>query len=98
MKNVKTNKEKKNLAREIRLLKILHHPNIIKIHDIQESKEATLIVMEYCARGELHDYITSKGKLDEKEARNFFRQILSAVQYCHEVTANIINLVVVDCP
>lgn len=85
MNNVKSLKEKKNVAREIRLLRILNHPNIIKIHDIKEVKDATFIVMEHCPRGELHDHITSKGRLSEEESRHFFRQIVSAMDYCHEV-------------
>lgn len=41
------------------------------------------LVMEFVGNGELFDYITSRGKLKEKEALKFWRQILSAVGYCH---------------
>lgn len=85
MTALKSSREKKNVSRELRLLKILHHPNIVKIIDIVETKPTTYIIMEHCTKGELHDYITSKGKLSELEARSFFRQIVSAVDYCHEV-------------
>lgn len=85
MNALKSSREKKNVSRELRLLKILHHPNIVQVMDIIETKSFTFIIMEYCAKGELHDYITSMGRLSEIEARSFFRQIVSAIDYCHEV-------------
>jgi len=41
------------------------------------------MVMEYVSGGELFDYIVKKGKLTEAEARTFFQQIISSVDYCH---------------
>lgn len=82
--NVKTSRERKNVHRELRLMKILYHPNIIQVHNIHEERDMTLIVMEHANGGELHDYITSKKKLDDTESRRLFRQLVSAVDYCHE--------------
>lgn len=39
--------------------------------------------MEYCLGGELFDFIVANKRVKEKEARSFFRQVLSAVDYCH---------------
>lgn len=39
--------------------------------------------MEYANGGELFDYIVANKRVKEKEARSFFRQVLSAVDYCH---------------
>uniref|UniRef100_A0A8C3YIQ0 non-specific serine/threonine protein kinase n=1 Tax=Catagonus wagneri TaxID=51154 RepID=A0A8C3YIQ0_9CETA len=50
------------LFREVRIMKILNHPNI----------------------GEVFDYLVAHGRMKEKEARAKFRQIVSAVQYCHQ--------------
>lgn len=44
-----------------------------------------MIVMEYASRGDLYDYICDKKNISEREARHFFRQIVSAVHYCHQV-------------
>lgn len=41
------------------------------------------MIMEYVSGGELFDYIVKHGKLKEHEARRFFQQIISGVDYCH---------------
>ena len=41
------------------------------------------MVMEYVSGGELFDYIVKHGKLKEEDARRFFQQIISGVDYCH---------------
>lgn len=41
------------------------------------------MIMEYVSGGELFDYIVNNGKLQESEARRFFQQIISGVDYCH---------------
>lgn len=43
------------------------------------------MVMEYASGGELFDYIVAHKRVKEKEARVFFRQIVSAIDYCHTV-------------
>lgn len=75
----------KRLQREIRFLKLLHHPHIVKVYDVMESKDLIYIVMEWASGGELFDYIVAHKRVKEKEAREFFRQILSAMDYCHKV-------------
>jgi 5'-AMP-activated protein kinase catalytic alpha subunit len=48
-----------------------------------ESKKSLYIVMEYCERGELFDYIVKLGKIEEKEACRKFQQIINGVEYLH---------------
>ena len=50
-----------------------------------ENSSRIVIVMEYASRGDLYDHISERQRLSEREARHFFRQIVSAVQYCHQV-------------
>ena len=66
-------------------MKLLNHPNIVKLIDVFEKKEdgTTYLIVEYVAGGELFDYIVANGVVKEKEARQFFRQVISAVEYCH---------------
>ncbi len=72
------------LYREVRIMKMLHHPNIIKLFEVIETKYTVFLVMEYASGGELYDYLVVHGKMKEKDARAKFRQILSAVSYCHK--------------
>lgn len=65
-------------------MKLLSHPHIIHVHDVTENRDDISIVMEFAAGGELFDYIVARGMLKEKESRLFFRQIISAVTYCHQ--------------
>lgn len=53
-----------------------------------ESRDKIVIVMEYASRGELYDYIQERRRLPETEARGIFRQITSAVHYCHKVSVH----------
>lgn len=41
------------------------------------------LVLEHVSGGELFDYLVKKGRLTPKEARRFFRQIISALDFCH---------------
>ena len=72
------------LKKEINILKQLHHKNIIQLYEIMESKKSLYIVMEYCEKGELFDYIVKNGKLNEKEACRLFQQIINGVEYLHQ--------------
>ncbi|QLQ78382.1 hypothetical protein HG537_0A06290 [Torulaspora globosa] len=70
------------IEREISYLRLLRHPHIIKLYDVIKSKDDIIMVIEY-AGNELFDYIVQRDKMSEKEARRFFQQIISAVEYCH---------------
>nr|XP_020505725.1 NUAK family SNF1-like kinase 1 [Labrus bergylta] len=73
-----------HIQREIEITSSLRHPNIIRFHEVFESRDKIVIVMEYARRGELYDYIQERRRLPETEARGIFRQITSAVHYCHK--------------
>ncbi|EFO93810.1 CRE-UNC-82 protein [Caenorhabditis remanei] len=72
------------IRREIRIMSALNHPNIIQIYEVFENKDKIILVMEYSSGGELYDYVSRCGSLPEAEARRIFRQITSAVLYCHK--------------
>lgn len=77
------------VRREIQILRLFMHPHIIRLYEVIETPNDIYVVMEYVKSGELFDYIVEKGRLMEDEARHFFQQIISGVEYClaedHEV-------------
>ncbi|CAH8569456.1 unnamed protein product [Dicrocoelium dendriticum] len=73
----------KRLKREIAIMKLTNHPNIVRLLEIIENEDVLCLVMEYASGGEIFDYLVSNGRMREKEARAKFRQLLSAIQYCH---------------
>ncbi|KAG8136471.1 hypothetical protein E2320_005052 [Naja naja] len=82
----KTRLDSSNLEkiyREVQIMKLLNHPHIIKLYQVMETKDMLYIVTEFAKNGEMFDHLTTRGHLNEHEARKKFWQILSAVEYCH---------------
>ena len=72
------------LRREITILKILSHENIVKLKDIFETPKKLYIITEYVQGGSLFSWLKSKGfKIDEKTSKILIHQIASAVSYLH---------------
>ncbi|XP_013708096.2 CBL-interacting serine/threonine-protein kinase 17-like isoform X1 [Brassica napus] len=77
------------IKREIRTLKVLKHPNIVRLHEVLASKTKIYMVLECVAGGDLFDrivrfmYTVSKGKLSETEGRKMFQQLIDGISYCH---------------
>lgn len=69
---------------EIESLKVLQHPNIVKLYDVYTTATKMYIVMEYMPGGELFDYIVQKGTLTESEASSIVRMVTSALAYMHD--------------
>ncbi|XP_059448288.1 CBL-interacting serine/threonine-protein kinase 1-like [Corylus avellana] len=71
------------IKREIATLKLLKHPNVVRLHEVLASKNKINMVLEYVTGGELFNRIASKGKLKEIEGRKLFQQLIDGVSYCH---------------
>ncbi|MBA0553795.1 hypothetical protein Golob_012944, partial [Gossypium lobatum] len=68
---------------EIRTMKLLHHPNVVRIHEVIGSKTKIYIIMEYISGGQLSDKLSYAKKLSEPEGRKIFQQLIDAVDHCH---------------
>jgi calcium-dependent protein kinase len=79
----KGKEEKENIINEIKCLKELDHPNIIKLFELFEDKKSLYLITEYCDGGELFDKLVSLGSFTENLAARIFSQMLSAIVFCH---------------
>ncbi|KAH7547476.1 hypothetical protein FEM48_Zijuj01G0314100 [Ziziphus jujuba var. spinosa] len=70
------------IKREISVMRLVHHPNIVALKEVMANKAKIFFVMEYVKGGELFAKVV-KGKLKEDIARKYFRQLVSAVDFCH---------------
>ncbi|XP_010922709.1 CBL-interacting protein kinase 18 [Elaeis guineensis] len=70
------------IKREISVMRLVKHPNIVQLYEVMASKTKIYFVMEYIKGGELFNKV-AKGKLKEDVARKYFQQLISAVDYCH---------------
>ena len=84
-KKLKEKNDQIHLKREIDLLQKLNHTNIISVFEIFENIDNYYIIMEYCSKGELFNYIVSKKRLNEGEAAYFFYQLINGLEYIHSI-------------
>ena len=70
------------IKREISVMKLVRHPNIVQLYEVMATKTKIYFVLEYVKGGELFNKI-AKGKLREDAARKYFQQLVSAVDFCH---------------
>nr|CAD7194420.1 unnamed protein product [Timema douglasi] len=73
----------KKIFREIQIMTKLQHPHIIRLYQVMETEKMIYLVTEYASGGEIFDYLVENGRMNEKEARRIFQQIVAAVHYCH---------------
>ncbi|KAF9890291.1 serine/threonine-protein kinase KIN2 [Aspergillus nanangensis] len=70
-------------AREAAIVSLVNHPFICGMRDVVRTNYHWYMLFELVNGGQMLDYIISHGKLKEKQARKFARQIASALDYCH---------------
>ncbi|ORY06790.1 Pkinase-domain-containing protein [Neocallimastix californiae] len=74
------------VAREIETWRHLIHPNIIQLYEVITSETKIYMIVEYAEEGELFDFISKYGRIDEQSvtAKRLFKQLVEAVYYCHQ--------------
>lgn len=89
VKTIKKSSAKRNMPEnskffcEADILRNADHPNIVRMHEVYDNGMFFHIVTEVLTGGELLDYILSNKVLSESTAAHFFKQLISAVYYCH---------------
>ncbi|KAK1421581.1 hypothetical protein QVD17_24037 [Tagetes erecta] len=68
---------------EVATMKLIKHPNVVRLYEVMGSKTKIFIVLEFVTGGELFDKIVNHGRMQEDEARKYFQQLINAVDYCH---------------
>ncbi|KAL1662049.1 Pkinase-domain-containing protein [Schizophyllum commune] len=74
---------KLSIEREVVVMKLTDHPNILRLYDVWETSTELYLILEYVQGGELFDHIVSKGRLAADEGARYFQQVISAVEYFH---------------
>ncbi|RCV25187.1 hypothetical protein SEVIR_5G144400v4 [Setaria viridis] len=70
------------IKREISIMRLVRHPNIVQLHEVMASKSKIYFAMEYVRGGELFARV-ARGRLKEDAARKYFHQLIGAVDFCH---------------
>ncbi|KAJ7504479.1 kinase-like domain-containing protein [Mycena galericulata] len=73
-----------SLEREIVVMKLIDHPNIMRLYDVWETSTELYLILEYVKGGELFEHLCKKGRLPTEEALGYFQQIIAAIDYCHQ--------------
>ncbi|XP_042448983.1 CBL-interacting protein kinase 32-like [Zingiber officinale] len=71
------------IKREVATMKLIKHPNVVRIYEVMGSKSKIFIILEFATRGELFNKIVNHGRMREDEARRYFQQLINAVDYYH---------------
>ncbi|KYR01005.1 putative protein serine/threonine kinase [Tieghemostelium lacteum] len=74
---------RRKIEREIVLMKLIDHPNAMKMYEVYETSKYLFLILEYVEGGELFDYLVEKGGLESGEALYFFQQIIIGLEHCH---------------
>ncbi|MCQ2820881.1 MAG: protein kinase [archaeon] len=82
-KTIAERNEMNLVKRELEIINKFNHESVIKVFNVLEDQKNYYILMEYCAKGELFDYIVANQKLSEDESAIFFYQLVNGVEHIH---------------
>uniref|UniRef100_A0A0D9XDS4 non-specific serine/threonine protein kinase n=1 Tax=Leersia perrieri TaxID=77586 RepID=A0A0D9XDS4_9ORYZ len=71
------------IKREIAVMKMVSHPNIVELHEVMATRSKVYLSLELVRGGELFDRIARDGRVCDGVARRYFAQLVSAVDFCH---------------
>ncbi|PUZ54691.1 hypothetical protein GQ55_5G151700 [Panicum hallii var. hallii] len=68
---------------EVHVMRRVHHPNVVRLHEVMATRSRIYFVMEYAGGGELFERLAQSTRLPEPVARRYFQQLITAVEFCH---------------
>jgi len=77
-------REQVSMAREITIMKLLKHTNILRLYDVYENQEKIFLILDIYEGGDLYSHLTKYGAMRPSEAVILFRQIMKGVEFCHK--------------
>jgi serine/threonine-protein kinase ULK2 len=84
--SMRTQRHVQNLDREIKILKDIDHPNIVKLYAVKKRGEEFWLILEYCGGGDLAGYLKDqpKKRMPELVVLHFFKQLASGLFFMSE--------------
>lgn len=74
------------MLQEVQLMKLVQHPHVVRLYEVIDTQTKLYLILEYADGGDMYDYIMKhEGGLSEDKARTYFKQIVTAIQYCHRL-------------
>ena len=75
-----------HLFQEVTCMKLVQHPNVVRLYEVIETQTKLYLILELGDGGDMYDYIMKHDKgMDEESAKDYFRQIVQAINYCHKL-------------
>ena len=81
--NIKDEDDNIRCKREMEILKRMHHVNVVRTYEIISTDTTYFIFMDFCAKGELFNYIVEQQHLNEEKSAFFYYQIINGIEYIH---------------
>ena len=82
--NIKDEDDEIRCKREMDILKKMHHVNVVRIYEIVSTETTYYIFMDFCAKGELFNYIVQQKHLSEEKSAFFYYQLINGIEYIHK--------------
>ena len=82
--NIKDEDDNLRCKREMDILKKMHHVNVVRTYEIISTDTTYYIFMDFCAKGELFNYIVVKQRLSTKKSAFFYYQLINGIEYIHK--------------
>ncbi|KAG5673564.1 hypothetical protein PVAND_003602 [Polypedilum vanderplanki] len=77
---------KAHLFQEVRCMKLVQHPHVVRLYEVIDTQTKLYLILELGDGGDLYDYIMRhETGLSENLAREYFKQIVRAISYCHQL-------------